>query len=626
MTEGMPGGESRPADPRRDPRYEADLRERVLTELAQVKGRVELAAETRNPAVAKEQLRIAHSAQRAARLADAAEWLTSREPSLLGNFANGSEIEPSLIDPVVVPVRTPADVDLFRFATLQWSVPVSSGYGRRNRFLIRDRQNGKLIGIFAMGDPVIAQGARDEAIGWTKEHRNARLYNVYDAFVLGAVEPYRQLLAGKLAALLTISNEVRDFLRLKYLGSETQIAKVAKDPTPVLVTTSSALGRSSVYNRITYEGALMFHPVGFTKGYGHFQFSDELFAELLQFVRSDVLAEPGAKVGRSSYGSGPNWRFRVIRTALKALEIPEEYLQHNVKREVFLAPAAHGWRDYLRGERPDYEPFDLPTEKMAQYYRERWAVGRAGRMPAYRFWRREEARLTPLLRGRQLTIGVPTGPTYGRVDLGAYSVAVGTELLAVHGKTIAGVRGTGSAYLSRVEGPGLAATVADISWGNGEREVRGWERGESAPEVEDVIGRLRIGIAPSERFRNMSVAEIRPAKHGAEGKPANALKTSATALSETLGFDVGVALDSIAEATVGTRAELLREEGPRRGQLCVLFPAESRVLPAVLWALIRPLSLALADPEAPRPSAPVLRRAAPALDEMEHGGEAPAEA
>ena len=196
MSHPTPGGETRPASPHLDSHDAQDLRERVLRELAEVKGRVDLATEMSDDVRAKEQLRVAHQAQKAARLKDAGDWIVRHEDAALEHFADGPEIDPSRIDPVVVAVRTAAEADLFRFATLDWSVPVSAGYGRRTRFLVFDRQNDKLIAVFSLGDPVISQSARDRAIGWETEQRMARLYHVYDAFVLGAVEPYRQLLGG----------------------------------------------------------------------------------------------------------------------------------------------------------------------------------------------------------------------------------------------------------------------------------------------------------------------------------------------------------------------------------------------------------------------------------------------
>jgi hypothetical protein len=117
------------------------------------------------------------------------EWdRPSAEDAALEHFASGSEIEPRLIDQVVVAVRAGAEAELFRYATLDWSVPVSAGYGRRNRFLVFDRQKqladrgllarrpcdqpGRLIGRFGTRR-LIAAGLTAFAIGYAlflREH------------------------------------------------------------------------------------------------------------------------------------------------------------------------------------------------------------------------------------------------------------------------------------------------------------------------------------------------------------------------------------------------------------------------------------------------------------------------
>ena len=80
--------------------------------------------------------------------------------------------------------------DLFRLASLTWSVPVSNGFGRRLRFLVWDNHNGKLIGIIAIGDPVFNLSVRDNLIEWDVKARGERLVNIMDAYVLGALPPY----------------------------------------------------------------------------------------------------------------------------------------------------------------------------------------------------------------------------------------------------------------------------------------------------------------------------------------------------------------------------------------------------------------------------------------------------
>lgn len=75
-----------------------------------------------------------------------------------------------------------------------------------------------------------------------------------DAYVLGAVPPYSYLLCGKLIAMLALSNEVRKVFHKKYSGHTSLIKKAKRPPFLALLTTTSALGRSSIYNRIRING------------------------------------------------------------------------------------------------------------------------------------------------------------------------------------------------------------------------------------------------------------------------------------------------------------------------------------------------------------------------------------
>lgn len=82
-------------------------------------------------------------------------------------FASGADIDPAKVEPVLEEIDSDGwQTKLFRAASLTWSVPVSNGYGRRMRFLVWDKQNSKLIGLIALGDPVFNMGARDRIIGW----------------------------------------------------------------------------------------------------------------------------------------------------------------------------------------------------------------------------------------------------------------------------------------------------------------------------------------------------------------------------------------------------------------------------------------------------------------------------
>ncbi|MFQ5790851.1 MAG: Druantia anti-phage system protein DruA, partial [Acidobacteriota bacterium] len=298
--------------------------------------------------VTKDDIRRLHLQQRYANLRTEYQALQPQIPRLTGYFAEGHEVDPRKIYPQLIPVSA-ADSEegrLFRLATTLWSVPVSKGYGRRMRFLVIDRQTGKLIGIFALGDPVFNLRVRDDWIGWSVKQRERRLVNVMDAYVVGAVPPYNQLLGGKLIASLIGSAEVADSFERRYAGSKSIIRKRIRRPKLALVTVTSALGRSSIYNRLRLGAMGELIRIGTTVGYGHFHVSHDLFRRM-----RDLLRLHGHKYADGyDYGRGPNWRMRVIREALQKVGLDGELLHHGVEREVFAMPIAKNWRDYLIGK------------------------------------------------------------------------------------------------------------------------------------------------------------------------------------------------------------------------------------------------------------------------------------
>lgn len=146
----------------------------------------------------KDAIRALHQYQRAEKLERERDFLQKNGARLLEFFANGDEVDPKRIKPRLVQVECDTlESELFRMATLLWSVPVSNGYGRRLRFLVLDATNNRLIGLFALGDPVFNLTARDKWINWDATGRRERLVNVMDCFVLGAVPPYNFIMLPK---------------------------------------------------------------------------------------------------------------------------------------------------------------------------------------------------------------------------------------------------------------------------------------------------------------------------------------------------------------------------------------------------------------------------------------------
>jgi Domain of unknown function (DUF4338) len=350
------------------------------------------------PEGGKEVVRRLHRGQRRERLAAAQLFLARALPNALPHFADGNEIDPARVRLRLQLIKsgTP-ESDLFRVATLTWSVPVSAGFGRRLRYLVWDDGHNRLAGVIALGDPVYNLSVRDTLIDWNVHDRSQRLVGLLDAYVLGAVPPYSFLLCGKAIACLIRSRDVYDDFRIAYGGSVGIISKSAKQARLVAVTTTSSMGRSAVYNRLRLGGAPYFERIGFTEGWGHFHITDVLFDKMRLFLR-----ERGhAYADKHKFGEGPNWRLRTIRAALGALDFNENILRHGIQREVFITKLASNAFDVLRTGSVEPDTSDLLTvTAISDLARDRWIIPRAERGEIdFRSWRREM--IPRLIKGRQ---------------------------------------------------------------------------------------------------------------------------------------------------------------------------------------------------------------------------------
>lgn len=278
------------------------------------------------------------------------------------------EIDLQRIEPEIKPVRSTLEKNLFRHALSYWSIPVTSGYGRRMRFLVWDGGNKKVLGIFGLCDPIVGLGIRDTYIGWNQKQREERLYHCMTAYVLGAVPPYNLLRGAKLVALAAGSNEVREYFRWKYHGKKTVIKGTAREPHLILIDTMGAFGKSSIYNRLKE-----WKFIGYTYGKTHLHLSyNGLYERISAFMKQHM---PHVW-GRYRYGHGPNWRIRALREFFKLVGFNsrqfEKLLLLGTKRAYYVCPLASNWREFLKGEAdiPDY--FDRPFERLFQDWMSRW--------------------------------------------------------------------------------------------------------------------------------------------------------------------------------------------------------------------------------------------------------------
>jgi uncharacterized protein DUF4338 len=364
-----------------------NLRTRILRSLrAQgfpvVQGALKLQAEP----FTKDQIRALHVLSVKHRRDRGRKALEREESWLIQFLAHGSDVVPEEISPVVLEVLSETEELLFRYACLHWSIPVSGGYGRRLRYLIMDEANGKLIGLIGLADPVIALTPRDNWVGWDRDQRLSRLQNVMDAFVLGAVPPYSFMLCGKLVAMLAGSTEVRERFVDKYGGVPSRIRQEPLDGRLALITTTSALGRSSLYNRLSIHGRKLYQSVGYTKGFGEFHFSNGVYKALAEFVTS--YSHPTYRHKR--WGQGFRNRKEVVKKGLSLLGMSSSLLRHGIPREVFVLPLASNTREFLRGEAASPEWFDASATDIGLFFRERWLLKRVERDQRYKLWSPQE--------------------------------------------------------------------------------------------------------------------------------------------------------------------------------------------------------------------------------------------
>jgi len=330
--------------------------------------------------ISKDEARALHKSYRRDKLLKEKLFLKNNLYKLEGFFANGKDIDPLNFQPSIIPVEGDTEYSrLFRLATLIWSVPVSQGFGRRVRFLVIDEHNSKLVGIFALGDPVFNLKIRDQWIGWDHNQRASKLYNVMDLFILGAVPPYSNLLCGKLVAMIAVSDIVQKYIYYRYQGRVTTIKGEQKNPQLGLITTTSALGRSSIYNRIKFHEKLIFLKIGQTQGWGHFHLGNGTFELMRRFLKENK--NPVEK--RNRFGQGPNWKMRAARTCLSLLGLSPNLLRHGIKRDFYAIPLANNFREYLLGQSEELDLLDFNSTDLVQYFKNRWFFPRIERFPDF---------------------------------------------------------------------------------------------------------------------------------------------------------------------------------------------------------------------------------------------------
>ena len=336
----------------------------------------------------KEHIRLMHEEARLSRLRDAQGWIQKAWEKRSHRFANGADLSPKDIAPKLVAVKTPEEEDLFRLARFTWSLPYSRGYGRRLRFLVMDEHHDAVMGVLGLQSAPIDFAVRDQDIAYPAGEKVILVNQTMDIFTLGAVPPYNRLLAGKLIVYAAASQEIRKAYQDKYTGRVTKLDSRVIPSHLVMLTTTSAFGRSSIYNRVSYRGNANGHnrdiatPLGYTKGYGNVHL-DAIYPEIKEFlIKQGIPASQG-------FGRGPKPVWQNITRTLTMLNVKQDGLKHGIQRQAWRIPLAKNALDYLSGraEEPDY--YEETFDQLAAWWKERWLLPRTQRVSDWQDWRKE---------------------------------------------------------------------------------------------------------------------------------------------------------------------------------------------------------------------------------------------
>ncbi|MFN3739493.1 MAG: Druantia anti-phage system protein DruA [Thermodesulfovibrionales bacterium] len=291
---------------------------------------------------------------------------------------DGSEIIPERISLELREVQSDSlEEILFKWWNLiWWNIPFQRSYGRQMRFLLWDKAHDAPFGLICLQSPILKMSVRDNYLGIPKDELDIWVNKSMNAQRVGALPPYNELLGGKLVALTLTCNEIRDAYRKKYTEAITILRRRVLEPELLFITTTSAFGKSSIYNRLKYNGEIVAISLGYTQGSGTFHIPEKLYQGILEF-----LSRKGIDIARG-YGHGPSRKLKLISLGLKELGL-SNYEYHGIKREFYLFPLVKNLKQVIhKNEEPHW--FDRPFDKLVDYWKERWALPRAERMPDWK--------------------------------------------------------------------------------------------------------------------------------------------------------------------------------------------------------------------------------------------------
>ncbi len=361
---------------------EIELREKVIKVLEEQGFKVD--SHIRPIEDSKAVYRQIHQKSKLEKLALNKQFLLKYFEKVKSFCRNGYEIVPEGISLELREVKAGSlEEVLFKWWNLVWwSIPFERAYGRQMRFLLWDKTHNMPFGLITLQSPVLKMSVRDRYLNLSKEELDIWVNMSMNAQRVGALPPYNDLLGGKMVALALTCNEIREAYKQKYDGRITIINKRVIKPELLFITTTSAFGKSSVYNRLRYNGELVAISLGYTKGSGTFHIPEKIYEEILNF-----LAKRGIDVSRG-LGHGSSRKLKLLSLGLKLLGLPR-LAYHGIKREFYLFPLVKNLEGVIHNrEEPIW--INRPFTSLVDYWKERYAIPRSQRLQKWKEFDKEK--------------------------------------------------------------------------------------------------------------------------------------------------------------------------------------------------------------------------------------------
>lgn len=314
--------------------------------------------------------RLTHKLSRMERVKSSIDFINDFSPKSQNYMLNSIDIDVNKIKPSLIEARTGTEMgQLFRWWNLTWwSLPYEKAYGRQMRFVVWDDYHNAPIGLIGLQSPILSWKVRDDHLGIDRDKKDFWVNQSMSAQRLGALPPYNKFLGGKLVASIMASDEIRKAFHKKYKNSETLILQRKIPANLLFITTTGAYGKSSVYNRLGFNGEKICDFIGYSGGYGSFHIPNTLYEGFI-----DYLQEKGCNPKRS-WGHGPSVKMRNIGMAMQLLGF-KKGIHHGMQRAVYLFPFAKNLSSVIQqNKKPRWHKRSVAS--LADCWQERWAYKR----------------------------------------------------------------------------------------------------------------------------------------------------------------------------------------------------------------------------------------------------------